>query len=197
VVVGAHGMSAATKWVFGSTTDRVLRQAPMSVFVIPSEWRPLHPEANDLCGLGPVIAAVDFSEAGVGAAYAAARFARFLNTGLTVLHVVPQLRVIERWSTHGERALAESTRTVRAELEAALSRVSAIAPMDLRVVTGDIVGSILHAAEPTGSCTPLLVLGRRPHVADRGGPGIVVSRALASLQVPMLVIDSAEGVCPA
>ena len=33
LVVGAHGMSNAARWLFGSNTERVLRQAPMSVMI--------------------------------------------------------------------------------------------------------------------------------------------------------------------
>ena len=193
LIVGSHGMSGAAHGLFGSTTDAILRLAHMSVLVVPAEWRPLHPETNDLAGLGPVLAAVDFSEPAIGAAYAAARLARLLNTSLTVLHVVPEMHVIERWAAYAEGAMTESARAARRELEGALARVKTIAPMDLHVVTGDVIGSILRAAQPTGACAPLLVLGRRPHEARDGSAGTVVARALASLRSPMLVLSPAEG----
>jgi nucleotide-binding universal stress UspA family protein len=194
LVIGAHGMSGTARWLFGSNTERALRHAQTSVLVIPSGWCPPHPEAGDLSGVGPVITAVDFSEPALAAAVAGARLARFLGTSLIALHVVPELRVLGRWSAHANGAVAEAARAARLELDAALSRAREIAPLQLQVVIGDIVGSILRAAEPTISYAPILVLGRRPQGAAEGAPGTVVSRALASLRVPMLVVHPSEGV---
>lgn len=192
LVVGAHGMTGAGRWLFGSNTERALRHARMSVLVVPGGWRPPTPHANDLTGLGPVIAAVDFTEPALVAARAAARLAKLLATRLTVLHVVPELRVLDRWTTHANGAIAEAARTAVVELNSLLSPVKDIAPMNLHVVTGDVVGSILRATEPQNSYQPLLVLGRRPTEADEGAPGTIVSRALASLHVPMLVVQEGE-----
>lgn len=197
LVVGAHGMSGAARWFFGSNTERVLRHAAMSVFVIPAEWRPPHPDTPDLFGLGPVIAAVDFTEPALTAACAAARLATFLHTGLTVLHVVPEFTVIDRWRSHAAAATTEAAPAARLELESRLSRIKTLAPTDIRIVTGDVVGSILRAAQPAGPYGPLLVLGRRSHEAREAAPGTVVARALACLHVPALVVDPADGVANA
>jgi nucleotide-binding universal stress UspA family protein len=193
LVVGAHGMSGAARWLFGSNTERVLRHAEMSVLVVPSEWEPVHPEGHDLFGLGPVIAAMDLTEPALGAAYAAARLAKFLRTRLTVLHVVPEMHVIGRWAAHANGAMTDAAQAARLELDARLSRVKTIVPTHLQVVTGDIVGSIMRAAQPTGTHRPLLVIGRRGHAAGDAAPGTVVSRALASLRVPLLVVAPVEG----
>jgi nucleotide-binding universal stress UspA family protein len=193
VVVGTHGMSAAPRWLFGSNTERVLRHAAMSVLVVPSGWRAKHPETNDLSGVGPVLVAVDFTEPAMAAAYAAARLARVLQTRLTVLHVVPELHVIERWTAYANGAVTDAARSARLQLDSRLSQLKGIAPVHLQVVTGDVVGSILRAAQPQNSYAPLLVLGRRPQHAAESAPGTVVSRALASVPVPMLVVDPSEG----
>lgn len=187
LVVGAHGMTGAGRWLFGSNTERVLRHARMSVLVVPSGWRPPHPDTNNLTGLGPVVAAVDFTEPALLAVGAAARLAHLLATRLTVLHVVPELRVPDRWLAHANGAMTEAARHATLQLNALLSPVKDIAPMNLLVVTGDVVGSILRATEPQNSYQPLLVLGRRPFEDDTA-PGTVVSRALASLHVPMMVV---------
>lgn len=192
LVVGAHGMSGVNRWLFGSNTERVLRHAGMSVVVVPAEWRPPHPRGWDLHGLGPVLAAVDLTEPAIGAAYAGARLAKFLETRLTVLHVVPEAPVIGRWAAYANEALTEAARAARLELDARLSRVKTIAPTHLHVVTGDIIGSIMRAAQPAGAHSPLLVLGRRAHETDDGAPGTVVSRALAKLRVPLLVVSPVE-----
>ena len=194
LVVGAHGMSGAARWFFGSNTERVLRHAGTSVLVVPTEWQPAHPKGRDLFGLGPVVAAVDLTEPALGAAYAAARLAKSLQTRLTVLHVVPEIHVIGRWASHASGAMTEAVRAARLELDARLSRVKTIVPTQLQVVTGDIVGSIMQAAQSTGAHSPLLVMGRRRHEAGDAAPGTVVSRALASLRVPLLVVGPVDEV---
>jgi nucleotide-binding universal stress UspA family protein len=193
VVIGSHGMTGPDRWLFGSNTERVIRHARMSVFVVPGGWRPPRAGTQDLSGLGPVIAAVTISEPALAAAHAAARLARLLGTRLTVLHVVPELRVPDRWTSHATSATATAARSASTELDALLSPLNEIAPMDLQVVTGDVVGSILRAAEPQNAYQPLLVLGRRPPDPNGSPLGTVVSRALASLHVPMLVVRDAEG----
>jgi nucleotide-binding universal stress UspA family protein len=193
VVVGAHGMSGAARWLFGSNTERVLRHAAMSVLVVPSGWQPPRPELRDLSGLGPVIAAVDFSEPALAALHAAARLAAFFRTTLDVVHIVPELRVLDRWTPHADRAVEHAIQAAQAKFETYLAGFPVDVPMRFHVETGDIVESILRLARPeTGS--PLLVLGRRPHEAGESAPGTVVSRALASLQVPLLVVPPSEGV---
>ena len=193
LVVGAHGMSGPARWLFGSNTERVLRHAEMSVLVVPAEWKPAHPDGRDLLGLGPVIAAVDFTQSALTAAHAAARLAKFLQTRLTVLHVVPEVHVIERWKSYAHHATADAVHAAQIELETRLTRIKTIAPTDLQVVTGDVVDSILRTAQPFGAYGPLLVMGRRAHEAGEAAPGTVVSRALASLRVPLLVVGAMEG----
>jgi len=192
LVVGAHGMTGAARCLFGANTERALRHARMSVLVVPSGWRPPSPETNDLTALGPVIVAADFTEQALLAVRAAARLARLLTTSLTVLHVVPELRVPDRWMVYANDAVTEAARRASLDLNALLSPIKDVAPMNLRVVTGDVVGSILRAAEPQNSYQPLLVLGRRPLEAVENAPGTVVSRALASLHVPLLVVHESE-----
>jgi nucleotide-binding universal stress UspA family protein len=193
LVVGAHGMTGAARWLFGSNTERALRHARMSVLVVPATWRPPHPDKQDLSDLGPVIAAVDFSEAALAAVHSGVQLARLLATRLIVLHVVPELRVLDRWMSHANGAMTEAARTASTELNTLLAPLKDIAPTNLNVVTGDVVGSILRAAEPRDSYQPLLVLGRRPSDASESAPGTVVSRALASLHVPMLVVHDIRG----
>jgi len=123
LVVGAHGMTGAARWLFGANTERALRHARMSVLVVPSGWRPPSPETNDLTGLGPVIVAADFTEPALLAVRAAARLARLLTTSLTVLHVVPELRVPDRWMVYANDAVTEAARRASLDLNALLSPV--------------------------------------------------------------------------
>ncbi len=189
VVVGSHGMTGADRWLFGSNTQHVIRRARMSVLVVPAGWQPPRAGAQDLSGLGPVIAGVTVSEPAIAAAHAAARLARLLATRLTVLHVVPELRVPDRWMSHAASATAEAVRSASRELDALLAPLNTITPTNVTVVTGDVARSLLHAAEPRKPCQPFLVMGRRPADANGRAPGTVVSRVLASLRVPMLIVQ--------
>ncbi len=49
IVMGSHGLTGATRLFLGSTTERVLRNAPVPVLVIP----PARPKAKGLVGLLP------------------------------------------------------------------------------------------------------------------------------------------------
>jgi nucleotide-binding universal stress UspA family protein len=188
IVVGSHGMTGADRWLFGSNTERVIRRARMSVLVVPGGWHPPRADMPGLAGLGPVIAAVTVSEPALAAAHAAARLARLLGTKLTLLHVIPELRVPDRWMPHANSAMAESARRASIDLHALLSPLNEIAPVDLQVVTGDVAGSVLRAAESQATDRPLLVLGRQPADTPAGALGTVLSRALGSLHVPMLIV---------
>ena len=191
LVVGAHGMSGAARWLFGTNTERVLRAAQMSVLVVPSTWQPARPATRDLSGLGPVVAAVDCTQPAITALYAAAHLARLLATRLEVVHVVPHLRVPERWRAHADTAVHDVTAAVKGQLDRHVRQLEPIAPTRLTVLSGDTVDSILHAADPGDGRAPLLVLGRRSPLNDEA-PGTVVSRTLASLRVPLLVVHPRE-----
>ena len=71
IVVGSHGISGAERLVFGSTTEGVLRRAHTPVLVTPGRVASAGATAPDLSGMGPVIAALDFSTPAIEAAKAA------------------------------------------------------------------------------------------------------------------------------
>jgi len=90
IVVDGGRMSGAERLLFGSTTERLMRRADVSLLVAPSEWRPPQPDAADLSDLGPVIAIVDMSDQpSVAATKAARELAAVLGTSVEVVHVVP------------------------------------------------------------------------------------------------------------
>lgn len=192
LVVGAHGMSNAARWLFGSNTERVLRYAPMSVMVVPGTWTPPQPQTRDLSGTGPVIVAIDFTEPALAAAAAGVHLARLLHTTLIVAHVVPEPHVIERWTPHANRALSEAVHAAETELTSWLANMPIDVPARVQVTSGDIAESILRLTRTDADQSPLLVLGRRPQESRESAPGTVVSRALAGLRVPLLVVSPAD-----
>jgi nucleotide-binding universal stress UspA family protein len=187
IVVAAHGMSGAERTVFGSTTEGVLRHADTSVLVVPDTWQPPRPEAADLSGTGPVVAALDLTMPAIAAVRAACRLAETLGTSVEAVHVVPDLPVLARWSAHAGEAIRQRTEAARAELGAALHHVAANVPIALHVDTGRIEDRLAERLASAGGPHPLLVLGRRLH-KDRGGsPGSTAYRVLTLTRVPVLM----------
>ncbi|HLG57479.1 MAG TPA: universal stress protein [Vicinamibacterales bacterium] len=187
IVVGMHGMSGATRAMFGSTTEGVLRQAAISVLVVPDSWTPPRPDTDDLSGMGPVVAAIECTCTAVAGAAAACRLAEALGTSVSAIHVVPELPVIERWRGHAEAAVTEREAQERRELETALAAVKTTLHVTLRVETGQVAERLAAAAAEVPGQHPILVLGRHAQGSRRGAPGATAYRVLTLARVPVLV----------
>jgi nucleotide-binding universal stress UspA family protein len=186
IVVGSHGMSGAERRMFGSTTEGVLRKASVPILVVPDGWTPPRPDRPDLSGLGPVIAAVDFTEPAVAAGAAACELARVLSTSVEVAHVVPCLPVLERWRSHADVAIQQRICAARKQVNSILRGMRATVPLEVRILSGAVAQSLADIAAPAADRHPLLVLGRR--VERSGGtPGAIAYRVLSLAPVPVLV----------
>ncbi len=186
IVVGSRGMSGAAHLVFGSTTEGVLRRAGTSVLVVPPGWTPAHPNTPDLSGIGPVVAAVDFSPPSIEAAAAACGLADALRTGVEVVHVVPDLAVPERWRAHADAALAQRIDAARADLTGVVRTLGSTVAVDVRVESGHVAERLAALGAWDGPRQPLLVLGRRPGLLG-APPGAIAYRALTLAAAPVLV----------
>jgi nucleotide-binding universal stress UspA family protein len=186
IVVGAHGMSGIGRLMFGSTTEGVLRGAEHSVFVIPDSWTPPHGDADDLRGMGPVVAGVELTPASFAAAHAARDLAKLLNTTLELRHVVPPTSVLSRWSAHAETALRERLDEARTHLREAAA-LRDLTPDRIHVTSGPVAEQLAEAVRADDGRHPLLVLGHRTR-AERGGtPGSTAVRVLTLADVPVLM----------
>ncbi|MBI3046695.1 MAG: universal stress protein [Acidobacteria bacterium] len=185
VVVGARGMSGAERLVFGSTTEGLLRQARVSVLVVPESWTAPNPEAPDLTGTGPIIAGIDMTSPSIEAGAAAARLARLLKTDAILLHVVPELRVPDRWWTHAATALQGRLDQCRLDLERLAKGMEAAGPVRLEVASGSIPHRLAEAAH--ASPHAMLVLGRALRRRGNGPPGAIAYRVLTLARVPVLM----------
>lgn len=187
IVVGSHGMSGAERLVFGSTTEGVLRRAPLSVLVIPAHWASAHSTMADLSGTGPVIAAVDFSPGATEAAKAACRLASTLETTLEIVHVVPEAPILARWRPHAERASRDRGAVAHDQLGMLAGSLACGAPVQVRLETGVVAARLAEVAASSGARRPILVLGRR-NAGEKGGPpGSTAYRVLMSASVPVLM----------
>ena len=186
IVVGAHGLSGIGKLMFGSTTEGVLRGADHSVFVIPDSWTPPRGDADDLSGVGPVIAGVEPTPAAFAAAHAARDLANLLGTSLELRHVVPSPSALSRWSGHAESAQQKRLDEARAHLSNATA-LRDLTPDTIDVTSGPVAEQLAEAARAEGARQPLLVLGRRPRVERGGTPGSTAVRVLTLAAVPVLM----------
>jgi nucleotide-binding universal stress UspA family protein len=192
IAIGAKGMSGAERLVFGSTAEGVLRQSTVPVLLTPSTWSPPSPAAEDLFGVGPIVAGVDFTIGSYQATAAAFRLARLLHTPLELLHVVPALPVIDRWKAHAEAAVAERVSHARNELERLARGLALGVTVETRVETGPVAESIAHVARTDGMRHPILVLGRRLPTAHGDAPGVTAYRVVSLAQVPTLMFMERE-----
>lgn len=187
VVVGSRGMSGAERLVFGSTTEGVLRRAAVSVLVAPAEWAPPRPDAPDLSGVGPVVAAVDLSDdPSVAGAKAACALASLLGTSVELVHVVPDLTVLSRWRAHADAVVRDRVAAAQQELNLLAASLGCSVPVTVRVEAGAVPNRLAEAVAPGHDRAPVLVLGRK---APRAGaaPGATAYRVLSLANVPVLM----------
>jgi nucleotide-binding universal stress UspA family protein len=184
VVVGARGMSGGERLMFGSAAEGVLRRTQKTVLVVPPSWTPAVRDSSDLSGLGPVIAAIDFTAPSLDAVSSAARLAATLGTSLELVHVVAPLAVAERWRVHAERSMARRLQDARAEL-APLAK--AAAAVDARVLTGTVADALAQEGAAAPGRHPLLVLGRRRPGERGAAPGATAYRVLTLARSPVLM----------
>jgi nucleotide-binding universal stress UspA family protein len=187
VVVGSRGMSGAERFVFGSTTEGVLRRSHVSVLVVPPGWTPPRSTGVDLAGTGPLIAGVDMSVSSLAGARAACRLASALGTAVEIVHVVPELAVLARWQPHAARALEDRVAEARKELERAVNSLGCQVPVEWRVESGAVPERLASIAGRAADRAPLLVLGKKASHSGGGAPGTIAYRVLSRADVPVLM----------
>jgi nucleotide-binding universal stress UspA family protein len=89
IVMGTHGRGGFERWVLGSVTEKVLRQAPCPVLTVPPPATGVHPQGSVL--FRRIVCPVDFSPASLAALSHALRLAEESCADLYVMHVVEWL----------------------------------------------------------------------------------------------------------
>lgn len=192
IVVGARGMSGAGRLLFGSVTEDLLLRADRSVLVVPDWWSALAPADDEPGAWGPLIVGIDFTEPSLLAAGAACALAQVLRAPVEAIHVVPELRVPDRWKPQAERVLAERVDLARRDLAAFLGGLHTPVSVTRQVETGSIVERLTEIAAPIGDRHPWLVLGRRSKRSTAGTPGAIAYRVASLARVPVLMHKETE-----
>jgi nucleotide-binding universal stress UspA family protein len=187
LVMGTHGHTGYRKLLFGSTTERVLRDTPVPVLVVPpaeTEIVSIEP-AGPAFHVGRVLAPVDLDAYEAADLEAAAAVARRFHAPLTVLYVVPSLPVIgwlSRWvETHTADRVREAERRLR-EIAATLGGPGRVDVMVRAGNPGDEIAAA--AAELNVGLTVMALRGPRSPAGAR--PGAIAYRVLAT--APSLVL---------
>jgi nucleotide-binding universal stress UspA family protein len=185
VVLGARGQASGDLHPLGPTTEHLLHEGDLPVLVVPAEWMPPDPAADDLSGTGPVVAGLDFTSPSIDAASAGARLAARLHTRLLLVHAVPRAQVPPRWLDDSESIARQQAAIAHARLEPLVAALRDIAPIDVRIEIGPVASTLAHAV--AGMPGALLVLGRATHAQPYGVPGSIASRVLAQAHAPLLL----------
>lgn len=190
IVLGTHGRKGFARWVLGSVTERVLREAPCPVLAVPRGVRD-----RTALGFGRILCAIDFSGASGPALEYASALSEDQSAELLALNVVEP-------STRGGAGLQEPTSTSAFDAAAEFKRIAAdrliaLIPASLRkkvtvrelVTLGSPATEILRVAE-RDRCD-LIVLG----VSKRTGAdlllfGSTTQEVLRLAKCPILTVAS-------
>jgi len=191
VVMGTHGRGGFDRLIFGSVTEKVLRQSPCPVLAVP----PHTPEAaaTDVT-FERILCPVDFSPASLQALGFALDLARQANGLVSVLHVIEWLAEEEpRISAHYNASefrqhLIDDARTKLDELLVSESRTWC--EVEGLVAAGRAHRQVLHFAEEKKA--DLIVIGAQ----GRGGTdltlfGSTTHQVLRNAACPVLVVRAA------
>ena len=193
VVLGTQGQTGAARLFFGSTAQRVLRETVTPTLVVPPGASPIVQEdpSGPALAVAHVIAALDFSDTTAATAQAAASLAVRTGARLTLAHVVPEARGLERWAALVEAHQAQRTARAGEELAQFARELQAQVP-DVRVERLCRASrSACSPPWPASSRTPCSSMGMR-----RGAgllspqPGSTAYKVLCLARAPVLVVPT-------
>ncbi|MEO5819010.1 MAG: universal stress protein [Vicinamibacteraceae bacterium] len=192
IVMGTQGQTGAARLFFGSTTQRVLRETVTPTLVVPPAASPIvrDGDSGPALAVSHVIAALDFSDATAATVQAAVGIARRAGAQLTLAHVVPEARVLERWAGLVDEHQTHRTERAGHELTLLAREVQAQVPA-VRVKASRGEPERVLAALADEQPHTLIVMGVR-----RGGgllspqPGSTAYRVLCLARTPVLVIPA-------
>ena len=185
IVVGGRGMSGAEKLVFGSTADGILRRSDISVLVVPGGWTAPNPTVSDLSGIGPVVVGVEAADSSMAGVKVACALASVLLASVEIVHVVPDIAVLERWRGHAEVAVRNRITAARRELEPWVRAAACSVPSQLRIEAGSVSGRLAETASRGPGRAPIIVFCKKPPGAHGSTPGTTAYGVLSMATVPV------------
>jgi nucleotide-binding universal stress UspA family protein len=188
IVVGTRGLGGLSKFVLGSTTQRVLRETAVPVLAVPGEALSAALEVSGpTLSIGLVLAAADFSEASGRAVQRAAELAASFSVPLVIVHAIAPVAAPSRWQPYVELAGPARVPDTRDRMEHWLMTLSPPVRGELVVTVGRPADVIAAAAADRGA--GLIVMGL---IADTAAaaprPGSVAYQVLSTARTPVFVV---------
>ena len=184
IVMSTHGASGVRKLLFGSTTERVLRDAIVPVIVTPGSNHGPESVESWIRGIRTVLVPVDFSEFSPHQVRVAQGLAEGVDASLVVVHVIEPLASPDHFRRMASAVDAVRAANARTRLDALLHE----APSRLRHTTdiahGDAAGEIARLAREHEAGAIVMALHTSPQTGRR--IGTITYRLLC--QTPAVVI---------
>jgi len=189
IVISSHGLTGFRKMFFGSTTERVLRETPVPVLIVPGDdrgpWNYADASSRVRRILAPVLLPPSPRQIVVSTA-----IAETLVAPVLLLHVVEPLRAVLPQS---DRYLAkvERERRVRAEQELeTVARSAGAARVEALIAYGEPSEEIVKVARDRGVGLIVMTLQGSPLTGPRIGS--VTYRVLCAAGRPVLALPPAK-----
>ncbi len=192
IVHGTLGQTGAARLFFGSTAQRVLRETVTPTLVVPPAAAAIVRDdaSGPTLAIEHVIAAIDFSDTTAATVHAAAGLATRSGAQLTLAHVVPEARALERWAGLVDEHQAQRTERASYELALLAREIQAQVPA---VRTAASRGEPERVLAALGDERPrsVLVMGvRRGAGLLAPQPGSTAYRVLCLARTPVLVVPT-------
>jgi nucleotide-binding universal stress UspA family protein len=188
IVVGTRGLGGLSKFVLGSTTERVLRETAVPVLAVPAEAVSAALEASGpTLTIGLVLAAADFSDASGRAVQQAAELAASFSAPLVIVHAIAPVAALSRWQPYAELAGPARVPETRERLEHWLMNLPTPVRGELVVTVGRPADAITAAAADRGAGMIVMGLIAEDAVAAPR-PGSVAYQVLSTARTPVFVV---------
>ncbi len=192
IVLGTLGQTGASRLFFGSTAQRVLRETVTPTLVVPPSAATIVRDdaSGPTLAVEHVIAALDFSDTTAATVQAAAGLATRTGAQLTLAHVVPEARALERWAGLVDEHQAQRTERASHELSLLAREIQTQVPA---VRTAASRGEPERVLAALGDERPrsVLVMGiRRGAGLLAPQPGSTAYRVLCLARTPVLVVPT-------
>lgn len=190
VVMGTRGLGGATKLMFGSTAERVVRASPMPVLVVPDYT----PERMSVEGenarftVRDVLAAVAFDPTDAAVVGTAGRWARACSASLTLVHVCADTPAPAWWPFATDLAPDDRLDIAMRQLDALARATEGATPSALEVRRGAVDAGLATVVQERRA--GLIVVSRG---GGRHRLGATAYRVVSDARVPTLVVPGADG----
>lgn len=183
IVMGTQGLDGADKWFMGSTVEHVLRRATVPVLALPKG------RGRTAAPFGRVVAPVDLGRGWTRDVSAAASLARWLETELTLVHVIPPTPLVPWLRTRDAALDRRRVAAVRAVLERATAALTRNLKTTCKVAIGKPADAIAAEAATGAACLVVMALrGEHGFLGRRRGS--IAYRVLTRAVAPVFALPA-------